>query len=86
MINVFKNIEETKTERTLRQFLQRLGIKKKRFSGGGDLNAYPYDATATLVVLFSGDANYAYRHSLLRAVRLVIRDFFKSDKFGKRKG
>ena len=86
ILNVFKNIEETKTERTLRQFLQRLGIKKKRFSGGGDLNAYPYDATATLGVLFSGDANYAYRHSLLRAVRLVVRDFFKSDKFGKRKG
>jgi hypothetical protein len=73
-INVFRNIEETKTERTLRQFLQRFKIKRKRFAEGRDLNAYPYDARATMGVLLHNEPNYSYRNSLWKTVRLFARD------------
>ena len=84
-VNVFRNIEETKTERTLRQFLKRFNFKKKRFSGitspgKTDLNAYPYDETATMKILMQKKSHSAYGHSLLKTMRLMSERFFKSKK------
>ncbi|MFQ5672007.1 MAG: B12-binding domain-containing radical SAM protein [Nitrospinales bacterium] len=81
--NVFRNIEETKTERTLRQFLKRFKIKKKKFTSVNehvpavqeDLNAYPYDATASMKVLFQNGPQHAYGHSLLKTYRLILKEF-----------
>ena len=81
-----RDIEETKTERTLRQFLKRFNIKSKKYSESPapefktDLNAYPYDANTTLKILMQNKPNQAYSNSLLKAYRLVVNDFlgFKS--------
>jgi anaerobic magnesium-protoporphyrin IX monomethyl ester cyclase len=76
-VNIFKGVEETKTERTLRQFLQRFKLRQKKFSGtkdGGkiDLNAYPADGTATMKILMQKESHSAYGHSLLKTIRLVF--------------
>jgi anaerobic magnesium-protoporphyrin IX monomethyl ester cyclase len=69
-INVFRDIEETKTERTLLQFLKRFGIKKK---GPGKVEsgiaAYPYDSSSTVKTLLQSKPHYAYGHSLLKTLR-----------------
>ena len=71
-----RNIEETKTERTLSQFLQRLKIRKKATNKEGDnratkkgLAAYPYDSSLTVETLLQSKPHYAYGHSLLKAFR-----------------
>tara|TARA_B100000686_G_scaffold225464_1_gene232628 strand:- start:342 stop:2048 length:1707 start_codon:yes stop_codon:yes gene_type:complete len=80
LFNVLRDIEETKTERTLRQFLKRFNIKKKNFSEipasefKTDLDAYPYDAETTLKILMQNKPNHAYSNSLLKAYRLVVND------------
>lgn len=80
--NVLRDVEETKTERTLRQFLKRFNIKNKKFSGAHasdfktDLNAYPYDAATTLKILMQNKPNQAYSNSLLKAYHLVVNDLF----------
>mgnify|MGYP001266919474 FL=1 len=80
--NVLRDVEETKTERTLRQFLKRFNIKNKKFSGAHasdfktDLNAYPYDAATTLKILMRNKPNQAYSNSLLKAYHLVVNDLF----------
>ena len=86
--NVLTDVEETKTERTLRQFLKRFNIKKKKFTSipskksETDLNAYPYDASTTLKVLLQNRPNHAYSNSLLKTYRLVKKIFlsFRTDK------
>lgn len=39
-----------------------------------DMNAYPYDASRTLKVLFQNSPHYSYGHSLYKAVRLIKQD------------
>ena len=89
LLNVVRNVEETKTERTLRQYLQRFSIKRKKYSEGDpqplpadqDLNAYPYDGVATIKVILQNEAHYSYRHSLLKGIRLVKQDILSSRLF-----
>lgn len=82
LINVFRDIEETKTERTLRQFLDRLNIKKKKFRERDDFAnskgwaSYPYDSKETLKVIIQSKPHYAYGHSLLKAFRLCLEGIF----------
>ena len=86
IFNVLRDVEETKTERTLRQFLQRFKIKSKKFSETPkpefktDLNAYPYDATTTLKILMQNKPNHAYSNGLLKTYRMFVQDIlgFKS--------
>ena len=88
-INVLRNIEETKTERTLRQFLNRFKIKSKKFNSiDGDVvtaaahgnltTAYPYDSAGTMKVLFQNEPHHAYGHSLWKTYRLLVKDLFGS--------
>ncbi len=69
-LNVLRNIEETKTERTLRQFLKRLGIRQKKFRTA---DVYPYEAGATMKVLLTSTPNYAYEESMRSAMRSLRR-------------
>ena len=75
--NVLRNINETKTERTLIQFLKRLRIrnktknrelKTKTIEMG--LTAYPYDSSLTIKTLLQSKPHYSYGHSLLQALRI----------------
>ena len=74
--NVLRDIEETKTERTLRQILARLKIKKKKFTNRSSPEfdntqvAYPYDTKSTFKIIFQNKPHYAFGHSLLQAFRL----------------
>ncbi len=74
--NVLRDVEETKTERTLRQMLARLKIKKKKFSGApapefdNTQVAYPYDTKSTFKIILQNKPHYAFGHSLLQAFRL----------------
>lgn len=71
-LNVLRNVEETKTERTLLQFLRRFGIKKKRSTLSQpniDITAYPYDNRATVKTLLQTRPHYDYGHSLLKTLR-----------------
>ncbi len=85
-LNVLRNFEETKTERSIRQLLQRYGIRRKKYIPQGPAGAlatagvarageeqftYPYNAEATMKVLLTNEPNYAYRNSLLKTMRLV---------------
>ncbi len=72
-VNVLRNINETKTERTLIQFLKRLKIKK-------DLTAYPYDSSLTIKTLLQSKPHYSYGHSLLKALRIWKNETFNSKK------
>jgi anaerobic magnesium-protoporphyrin IX monomethyl ester cyclase len=78
-INVLRNIEETKTERTLLQFLKRFGIKKDAApKAGPSLSAYPYDSSATVKTLLQSKPHYAYGHSLLKTLRFWKKETFNS--------
>jgi anaerobic magnesium-protoporphyrin IX monomethyl ester cyclase len=78
-VNVLRNIEETKTERTLLQFLKRFGIKKKAVNKGDKgLTAYPYDSSSTIKTLLQGKPHYAYGHSLLKTLRFWKKETFNS--------
>lgn len=82
LLNVFRDIEETKTERTLRQFLDRLNIKKKKFKERNDpvypkgLASYPYDSKETLRIILQNKPHYAYGHSLLKTFSLCLEKIF----------
>jgi anaerobic magnesium-protoporphyrin IX monomethyl ester cyclase len=76
-VNVLRNINETKTERTLTQFLRRLKILKKIPNGelktktmGKGLTAYPYDSSSTIKTILQSKPHYSYGHSLLEALRI----------------
>ena len=76
-VNVLRNIEETKTERTLLQFLRRFGIKRDVSNKKeGNLSAYPYDASATVKTLLQSKPHYAYGHSLLKTLRFWKKETF----------
>ena len=78
-LNILRNIEETKTERTLLQFLRRFGIKKNTSNKANiDLTAYPYDSAATVKTLLQTKPHYAYGHSLLKTLRFWKRNIFNS--------
>ncbi|MEL7207418.1 MAG: radical SAM protein, partial [Actinomycetota bacterium] len=79
--NVLRDVEETKTERSLRQLLQRWNLRQKRYVPGpvdapaaDDRHAYPYDGARSLSVLLQREGHYAYGHSLRKAARLVAED------------
>ncbi len=76
-LNVLRNIEETKTERTLLQFLRRFGIKRNVSNKKeGNLTAYPYDSSATVKTLLQNKPHYAYGHSLLKTLRFWKKETF----------
>ena len=78
-LNVLRNIEETKTERTLLQFLRRFGIKKNTSNKANiNLTAYPYDTTSTVKTLLQTKPHYAYGHSLLKTLSFLKRNIFNS--------
>ena len=75
--NVLRNINETKTERTLIQFLKRLRIRKKTTNGElkiktveMGLTAYPYDSSSTIKTILQSKPHYSYGHSLLKTLRI----------------
>lgn len=87
--NVARNYEETKTERSLRQLLQRYGIRRKKYvkqnggtapgsaataTVGEEEFVYPYDGRQTMKVLLNNRPQYAYRNSLRKTVRLVAKE------------
>ena len=76
-VNVIRNIEETKTERTLLQLLKRFGIKRNVSNKkGNNLTAYPYDSSATVKTLLQSKPHYAYGHSLLKTLRFWKKETF----------
>ena len=78
-VNVLLNIEETKTERTLLQFLKRFGIKRKATNKvGKGLAAYPYDSSSTVKTLLQSKPHYAYGHSLLKTLLFWKKETFNS--------
>ena len=78
-VNVLLNIEETKTERTLLQFLKRFGIKRKaKNKVGKGLAAYPYDSSSTVKTLLQSKPHYAYGHSLLKTLLFWKKETFNS--------
>jgi magnesium-protoporphyrin IX monomethyl ester (oxidative) cyclase len=70
--NVARNYEETKTERSIRQLLQRFGIRRKRYSGPEEV--YPYEAARTLEVLLESTPSYSFKHGLRKTLGLLRRD------------
>ena len=86
LLNVLRNREETKTERTLLQFIQRLNFKKKtkvikeNYEVQKGLAAYPYDSAQTVKTLLQAKPHYAYGHSLLKTFRIWKEELFSSKK------
>ena len=86
ILNILRSLTETKTERTILQFLYRFKIKKKPLLAEGphkigkSLNAYPYDSTVTVKKLLQGKPHYSYGHSLLKTIRILKNDFFSFKK------
>ena len=82
LVNILRNNEETKTERTVLQFLKRFNIKKKikldtgSFKAEKNLSAYPFDSTLTVKTLLQGKPHYAYGHSLLKTFRMWRKEIF----------
>ncbi len=84
-VNVLRNINETKTERTLISFLRRIKIKKQATNKekkiktvSNSLSAYPYDSSLTVKTLLQSKPHYAYGHSLLKTLRFWKKDTFDS--------
>jgi len=77
--NVMRNIEETKTERTLLQFIKHFGIKKKSTKKTDiGLASYPYDSSSTVKTILQSKPHYAYGHSLLKTLRFWKKETFNS--------
>jgi len=84
-INVLRDIETTKTERTLRQYLKRFKIKAKKFTKidtpqpkeDQNLNAYPYDGSQTMKVLMQNESKASYRKSFFKVLTSELKDMVK---------
>ena len=70
--NVLRRRQELKTDRVLINLLRRLrdGVGGPPRPGG---MAYPYDAARTLGVLLDTQGVYAFRHSLKKGLRVLLR-------------
>lgn len=79
MWNVIRDIEETKTERSIRQLLKRYNIKSKKYRGNKEQasvkNTYSYDSTETLKILIKDAPYYAWAHTARKSIILMKEEF-----------
>lgn len=68
VINIIRNIEETKAERVI---LSKLGRKKRKLKGA---NVMTYDSSKAINILMSNRPNYSYKNFVLKAFRLAIKE------------
>jgi radical SAM superfamily enzyme YgiQ (UPF0313 family) len=79
-LNVIRNVEETKTERTLLQFIKKFRIKTNPSSKKNNIGlaSYPYDSSSTVKTILQSKPHYAYGHSLLKTLRFWKKETFDS--------
>jgi len=86
--NVIQDREETKTERSVRQLLQRFNIRKKKYRGdevkSSVKNVYSYDSNEALKIIIKNVPYYAWAHTarksivfLKQEVKFKVGDFLK---------